>query len=107
MTTFDDAWAAIDAATELPTVDDLLAVGTAVDWLSPVLAYLQDLLHGGGYTFAVPCDAGYSGGAIVDKLHERGIETWGHMIVNGRILFTVPAGQADQARAVLETEGMG
>jgi hypothetical protein len=106
MTAFDDLWQEVDAATHLPTVDELLAAGTAFDWLSPALAYLQDLWHGGGYTFAVPCAAGYSGGAIVDTLHERGIETWGHMLVNGHILFTVPIGKVDQARALLEREGL-
>jgi|WetSurMetagenome_2_1015567.scaffolds.fasta_scaffold423439_3 hypothetical protein len=87
-------------------LDTLFKIGTVFDWISPTVAFVQTLINGPSYTFTVPANVGVSGGTVVDFLHRRGIKTWGHMIVNGYILFTVRQSQARWAQYQLERAGV-
>lgn len=76
------------------------------DWISPLLAAVQDVAHGGGFTFVIPEDCGQAGRAIARGLNRRGVKTWGLMIVNRQILVTVPHRQARYAARLLLRAGL-
>ena len=93
--------------------DKLLRIGTAFDWISPLLAYIGDLLHGPNVTFGIVEGAGWSGFEVQHLLRSHGVKTWGLMAVNdgrsptgGTVLITVPERQALRARYVLERAGV-
>ena len=86
--------------------DNLLELGTVFDWLSPALSIAGDIAHGGGTTFMIPQDCGYTGGEITAILKASGVRTWGELIVNGTIMFTVRPAQADFARYLLQRAGL-
>jgi len=52
-------------------IDELLEIGTMPDWVSPILAGLQDVINGPSHTLTYNC--GWSGKEIADLHH--GIET--------------------------------
>lgn len=87
-------------------IDGLLTAGTVFDWISPALSIAQDLAHDGGFTFLVDQACGYSGGDLVGLLHSFGIATWGHMIINDTIMFTVDPSNGPRAAAILERAGI-
>jgi hypothetical protein len=86
--------------------DTALDVGTTFDWISPVLSIAGDVAHGGGRTFFIDQGCGWTGGEIVNLLRRHGIKSWGRMIVNGRIMFTVRKSDADRARRLLADAGL-
>jgi hypothetical protein len=87
-------------------LDELLELGTMFDWISPVLSIGQDIANGPSHTFLIPQECGWTGGEIAGLLRERGIKTWGHMIVNGRIMITVKKSQYEFARHLLDRNGL-
>lgn len=87
-------------------LDKFLSVGANFDWISPLLAFLQDFKEGPSAGFRVPVAAGWSGAQIKDLLKEWGIRTWGWMIVNDIILFDVRDAQAEYAQYILERFGV-
>jgi hypothetical protein len=86
--------------------DRLLVVGTAFDWISPVAAIIQDVTNGPSHTFLIPYDCGYSGRDISKLLKRRGVDSWGHMVVNHTIMITVRRGQALWAQQLLDQAGI-
>jgi len=86
--------------------DDLLQFGTVFDWISPTLSVIGDITNGGGYTFLIPEDCGWTGHEIAKMLHSRGIKTWGHMIVNHTFMISVKPSQANFAHYLLERAGL-
>jgi len=86
--------------------DDLLQFGTVFDWISPTLSVIGDITNGGGYTFLIPEDCGWTGHEIAKMLHGRGIKTWGHMNVNSTFMISVKPSQASFARYLLERAGL-
>jgi len=87
-------------------IGKLLEAGSMFDWISPTLSIAQDLAHGGGHTFLIPQDAGFSGREVAKLLGDSGIQSWGHMIVNGTIMITVKPADAAQASEVLDGAGV-
>jgi hypothetical protein len=87
-------------------LDELLELGTMFDWISPVLSFGQDLANGPSHTFMIPQACGWTGGEITSLLRGRGIKTWGHMIVNSQIMFTVREGQYEFAQYLLDRAGL-
>lgn len=85
---------------------DILQYGTTFDWLSPLLSIAGDLANGGGYTFLIPQDCGWTGREIASLLRRNGIKTWGHMIVNGTFMISVRQPQAGYARYLLQRAGL-
>lgn len=85
---------------------DIVEIGASFDVISPILKIIGDISHGGGHQFAVPDTCGKSGKSITDYLHSRSVETWGHMVVNGSILFTVKKKQAQWAQYLLDQAGI-
>jgi len=85
---------------------DLLQLGTVFDWLSPVLSIAGDLANGGGHTFLIPEDCGWTGHEIASLLRRSGIKTWGHMNVNHTFMISVKPSQASFAHYLLERAGL-
>lgn len=85
-------------------LDKLLDFGTVFDWISPLIAEVQDHLNGPVHTFLIPEGCGWSGCAIEDLLRRHGVKTWGLMIVDRMIMITVRLAQARWAQHLLERE---
>lgn len=84
-------------------LSELLECGLIFDWISPTLSIAQDLANGPSTTFLIPVDCGRTGRELANLLRRRGIETWGHMIVNGHFMITVRATQAEFAGSLLQS----
>ncbi len=85
-------------------LEKLLEFGTVFDWISPLIAEIQDRANGPSHTFLIPEACGWSGCGIEDLLRSHGIKTWGLMIVDHMILITVRLAQARWAQYLLERE---
>ena len=86
--------------------DKILEFGTVFDWISPLIAAVQDITNGPSHTFMMHENCGWSGRAIANTLRRHGVKTWGHMIVNHSIMITVRRKQARWAQYLLEREGI-
>lgn len=87
-------------------LDDLLQFGTIFDWISPAASIAGDIANGGGHTFMLPQDCGWTGGEVDKLLRENGIKTWGQMLVCGTIMITVHPSQAGRASYLLQRSGL-
>lgn len=87
-------------------IDDFSGLGSIFDWISPLVAEIQDVYYGPHKTFLIPHKCGRSGRSIVEHLRRHGITTWGHMIVNDRIMISVKNAQVDWAKYLLAREGI-
>lgn len=87
-------------------IGTILDYGSALDWISPTLSIMQDITNGPSYTFLIPADCGLSHREITNMLRQRGVKTWGHMIVNGTFMVTVRQSQEEFARTLLKQAGL-
>ena len=87
-------------------LDKLLALGSTFDWISPLIAAIQDRRNGPHHTFLIPHTCGWSGREIEHMLRRYGVQTWGGMIVKDTIMITVPQSQARWGEYLLEREGV-
>jgi len=87
-------------------IDKLLDFGSIFDWISPAIAEVQDHVNGPHHTLLIYDDCGWSGNEVARLLNTHGIKTWGAMIVNRRIMLTVPLGDVTQARMLLTENGI-
>jgi len=76
------------------------------DWISPLAADIRDLLEGPNHTYFIPEDCGWSLNEVANLLHQNGVETWGHMIVNHDIMITVREPQAHWGQYLIQREGI-
>jgi hypothetical protein len=82
-------------------IDKLLEVGTVFDWISPLIAAIQDRTNGPSHTFMIPDDCGWSGFQIEHLLKGYGVKLWRKMVVNHSIMVTVRLSQAHYAQDLL------
>lgn len=87
-------------------LDRILEFGTIFDWISPILAGVQDIANGPSHTFFIPEDCHWSGREIASLLRSHGVKTWGHMTVNRTRMITMRLAQARWAQYLLEREGI-
>jgi len=87
-------------------IDKILEFGTIFDWISPVIAEVQDIVNGPSHTFFIPEECNWSGGEVTSLLRQHGVKTWGHMTVNRMRMITVRQPQARWAQYLLEREGI-
>ncbi|NIV31789.1 MAG: hypothetical protein GWN58_20575 [Anaerolineae bacterium] len=88
-------------------IDKGLAIGAGFDWISPLLGFAGDLMNGPSHGFLVPYDScPMSGKEIARLLRERGVKTWGMMIVSGTLMFSVQLKKARWAQHILEQRGV-
>lgn len=85
-------------------LDKLLEFGTIFDWISPLVAEIQDHTNGPAHTFLIPEDCGWSGREVEQLLRSYGVKTWGLMIVERMIMITVRQAQARWAQYLLDRE---
>ena len=85
-------------------LDKLLDFGCNWDWISPLIAEVQDTLNGPEHTFLIPEDCGWPGRAIARLLQDQGVKTWGVMCASDMILITVRKAQARWAQYLLDRE---
>jgi hypothetical protein len=86
--------------------DEILEAGTVFDWISPLLAIVQDIIRGPSHTFLIPYDCGWSGRDIARLLESYGVKSWGHMVVERTFMLSVSQNQAQWAHYLLERAGI-
>jgi hypothetical protein len=91
---------------EVCMLSKFLEFGTVFDWISPLVAMMQDIANGPSHTFFIPENCGWSGREIEHLLRRHGVATWGLMIVDHLIMLTVREAQAHWAQYLLEREGI-
>lgn len=83
-------------------VDDVLAIGSVFDWITPVAAIITTLLKGGGTTMSVSVSAtGYGPNEVKAILREDGIDCWGVQWVDDRVIFVVRPDDVNLAQQAL------
>ena len=87
-------------------LDEFLKFGAGFDWITPLWAFLQDAHYGQPFQINVPYNAGWSGRVLTMELKEKGVKTWGLMVVGETITFTVRRQQARYALYWLERWGV-
>lgn len=87
-------------------LDRIFEISAYFDWISPLMACIQDVVNGPAYTFRVPEACGWSGLQIERMLHDHGVRIWGQMIVKHTILFTVRLAQARWTQYLLQRAGI-
>lgn len=87
-------------------LDKLFEISQYFNWISPLLACIQDVINGPAYTFLIPEDCGWSGLQIERMLRENGVRIWGQMIFRRTIMFTVREAQVKWAQHLLQREGI-
>ncbi len=90
----------------MPNLDDIMRAGTVFDWISPVLAIANNIRKGPSVTFLISTACGWTGREIANYLHQNGVETWGHMIINDTFTISVRESQAQWAQYLLAAAGL-
>jgi hypothetical protein len=88
------------------TVNKLLSAGATLDWISPLVAIIQDLVNGPHHDFYVDWNAGWSVNEIKRLLKRNGVRVWGAMLIDSMIVFTVRQAQAARTQDVLQQRGV-
>ena len=83
-------------------LDKLLSFGSFFNWLTPLFAFLQDLVNGPSVGYTVPLAAGWSTLSIRRYLRSSGIKVWGVMLFRNKILLRVRKAQARYAQILME-----
>ncbi len=89
-------------------LDFLLGVGSIFDWITPLWAFLLDLVYGPAGDFGVDAYAGWGRRDIERLLKRHGVKVWGLMYtISGDVLmFTVNRAQAELTYMVLQYAGV-
>jgi len=87
---------------DVDVIDGVLGFFSMFDWISPLVATAQDIANGPNHTLMIPQNCGWCGKNIERTLRQRGIKTWGGMIVKHTIMITVKRTDMDAAYSVLE-----
>lgn len=87
-------------------LDGFLKFGAGFDWITPLWAFFQDTRYGQPFQINVPYDIGWSSEALAIELKEKGIRTWGFMVVGDNITFTVRKPQGRYALYWLQRWGV-
>lgn len=84
----------------------LLEFGMGFDWITPVLAQIQDIAYGPRRILMIGSGSGWSGHRIGQMLTDHGVKNWGMMIVKGDLLVSVKKKQLKWAEYLLQREGI-
>lgn len=84
----------------------LLDIGMTFDWITPVIAQIQDIANGPHRTFLISEGSGWSGHQVGRMLRDHGVKYWGMMIVEGKLMLTVRQQQAGWTQYLLQREGI-
>jgi hypothetical protein len=88
--------------------DNILTVASGFDWITPAVAFLQDMVYGPAADFGISAAAGWGRGDVRRLLDDNGIKVWGVMLnISGDLLmFTVPQAQAGEVSRLLQRAGV-
>jgi hypothetical protein len=110
---FDATWPLIEEQTTAPDLFDTVMDNPAThllrscDWLTPLLAGLGNLLHGGAYTVCVPYPSPWSGDQIERMIRTNcRCDVWGGTVINGEIVLNVPPRDGERVVAMLNRMGV-
>ena len=89
-------------------IDTLLNIGCAFDWITPTLAFTQDIFNGPVADFGIPANTGWDRRDIKRLLSRHGVKVWGLMYNTSgdMLMFTVRKEQAKWAFFLLQREGV-
>lgn len=89
-------------------LNDLLNIGAAFDWITPLYVILRDAYTENVTHFGVYAYGGFDRGAIRRLLSKNDIESWGYIynVAGDLIMFSVRDEQATQAADMLGREGV-
>lgn len=89
-------------------LDDLLLIGCAFDWITPLWAILQDFANGSAVHFGIMADGCFTRGDIRQILSKQGVSSWGYLynLAGDLIMLSVPQAQASKAQYVLTRAGV-
>lgn len=82
-------------------IDKIIAIGIAMDWISPVMSMINDALRGSRVDFAIPWDCGWSANEVGYLLELHGVDCWGLMVRNEVILFSIKKSQYRWVKYIL------
>lgn len=84
----------------------LLEFGMGFDWITPVMAQIQDIAYGPRRILMIGGGSGWSGHGISRLLTQHGVKNWGMMIVQEHLLVSVKKKQLNWAEYLLQREGI-
>lgn len=89
-------------------LDQFLTIAGAFDWITPIVAFIQDFFNRPVSDFGIPSSAGWGRRDIKRLLTRHDVRVWGLMLnLSGDMLmFTVPTSQAKRAYDLLQREGV-
>lgn len=88
-------------------LDSILGIASTFDWISPVAAFVGDVMNGPSHTFLIPwASCPLNGREIGRLLRNRGVRYWGMMIVSGTLMVSVRLNQARWAQYLLDQAGV-
>ena len=87
-------------------LDKMTDIGRSFDWITPMLAQIQNIINGPSHTLLIPEASGWSGREIGRMLRRHGVKYWGMMIVKHTLMLTVRQKQARWADYLLQREGI-
>jgi hypothetical protein len=89
-------------------LDEFLTFAAAFDWITPTLAYIQDLRHRPVSDFGIPAHAGWGRSDIKRLLKKNRVPVWGIMLnfTGDTLMFTVPYSQAQTVSDLLLRQGV-
>lgn len=89
-------------------VGKVLEILSTPDWISPLVALIQDFTNGPHTRFYVDPYCGYSCNGLMRELRKYGIQPWGqtYVVDYAMFIFTVKRAQAAYTLRILEQLGV-
>jgi hypothetical protein len=89
-------------------LDTLLNIGCAFDWITPSIAFINDLLCGPPGDFGIPANPYWGRREIKRLLRGNGVRVWGLMynFSGDLLMFTVSKQQAGLTFYLLQEQGI-
>ena len=84
----------------------LLEILSWLDWLSPLVTIVRNIINHPTHSFFLPYNQGWSGNDIKQLFKSHGIKSWGHLAINGTFMFTVRRRHARLAQLMLDRAGV-
>ena len=89
-------------------IDDILKFGSGFNWITPAIAFIQDLANGPARHFGIPALAVLDKRDIKRLLTKHGVRVWGLMynLDMDTLMFSVPEAQAKWTYYLLQRENI-
>ncbi len=87
-------------------MEGFLKVGSTLDWITPLIGFVQTLWNGRSVGFRIPENQGWSGASIKEILAHHGIKSWGYLWLSDALIFQVRLQQARFTEHLLAEAGV-